>query len=706
MTRRFVRICLWFFLSVVVPAVPAAAQPADLESVYQFHEGHEAGDPGSPASLELHPLSDTPCQGGVADIYPCQNVDLESFIPLAELGAELPRERAAGLWGWTDPQTRREYALIALRNRVTFVDVTNPKQPQVLGWLPGVAQDQPNREVNVYGNHAFIVADGSGTENGLQIFDLTQLRGRSGPPVSFPATAHIVSAGRVHNFSVNPESGFGYAVGGTQCGGLRMFDLRDPASFRQVGCWSDSGQTYIHDTQCVIYRGPDARFQGREICFASAADSLLIVDVTDKGAPAKLARTSYPGMGYVHQAWLTEDHRFAVMNDEGDELSRFHNTRTYLWNLADLTAPQQFAVYEHATLATDHNLYVHDGKVYEANYRAGLRILDASRIAAGELAEVGFFDIVPASDEPGFEGAWNVYPFFASGSIIVSGISQGLYVLRERQERLPATCKPGPDTLCALGNRLQIEVDGTSAGTGARTRGRVVRRGANLGLFSFDGTGVDLMVKVAASGQKVNVLYGQLTSLPFTIRIVDTKKKTVARLTNSANNCGGVQQLKGLAEVETAGDLFGLLNPHALDFAAAGPGISEKISLSPGREGGLGFVGAPHEAGTCKTSPNRLCLLNRRFAVELTWRDRGASGAGKATRVTDAAGSFGFRNPATAEVAVKAVEVGDTIRIVWGSLTNAAYSINVTDTRSGETKTYTNPAGTFCGGVDPVGFAH
>lgn len=706
MTRRSVRICLWFFFAVVVPAVPAAAQSPDLGTIHQFHEGHEGEDPGASDPLEFRPLSDTPCQGGFADVYPCQNVDLESFIPLADLGAAVPRERAAGLWGWTDPQTRREYALIALRNRVTFVDITDPKQPQVLGWLLGVAMDQPNREVNVYRNHAYIVADGSGADNGLQVFDLTQLRGRSGPPVSFPETSRLTAAGKVHTFTVNPETGFGYGQGGT-CGGLRTIDLRDPANPRDLGCWRHNVHSYIHDSQCVIYRGPDDRFRGREICFASAAGALLVLDVTDKSAPPRtLGESSYPGNSFAHQAWLTEDHRYLLLNDEGDEIVERKNTRTYLFDVSDLTAPDPFAFHEHATQATDHNLYVHDGKVYEANYRAGLRILDHSRIAQGVLDEVGFFDVVPQSEESGFDGAWNVYPFFASGSLIVSGISQGLYVLRERQERLPATCKPGPDTLCALGNRLQIEVDGTNAETGARAKGRVVRRGANLGLFSFDGAGVDLMVKVTASGQKVNVLYGQLTSLPFVIRIIDTRKKTVARITNSANNCGGVQQLKDLAEGEATGDLFGLLNPHAFDFAAAGAGIPEKVSLSAGRDSGLGFAGAPHEAGTCKPGPNRLCLLNRRFAVELTWRDRGASGAGKATRVTDAAGSFGFRNPSTAEVAVKAVEVGDTIRIVWGSLTNAAYSIQVTDTRSGEAKTYTNPAGTFCGGVDPVGFEH
>lgn len=34
--------------------------------------------------------------------------------------------------------------------------------------------------------------------------------------------------------------------------------------------------------QCVIYTGPDAKYQGKEICFNYNEDSLTIVDVSDK----------------------------------------------------------------------------------------------------------------------------------------------------------------------------------------------------------------------------------------------------------------------------------------------------------------------------------------------------------------------------------------------------------------------------------------
>jgi choice-of-anchor B domain-containing protein len=676
-------------LAVPVFSAPVAGMPPDLTPTFAPHEGHEGGPVGGDPNAEFLSLGSTACQGGFADIYPCSGVNLESFLSLADLGAE-PGEWGAGLWGWTDPETGREYALMALRGRVSFVDVTDSKNPWLVGDLLGRTRGQSNREVNVYGNHVFVVADGSAAgPNGLQIFDLRELRRERGTPVHFPESAFYGGVGRVHNFSVNPESGFGYAVGGNCSGGLDIFDIRDPRNPREAVCWTDPVHTYIHDVQCVIYHGPDTRFQGREICFASAEDALLIVDVTDKTSPRKISRTTYEGAGYTHQAWLTEDHKHLVMDDEIDEFNNDHNTRTYLWKVSDLTDPEQFSIYESSTEATDHNQYVHKGQVYQANYRAGLRILDASKIASGQLTEVGFFDIVPASDSSGFDGAWNVYPFFNSGSLIVSGIGQGLYVLKQEKEILPKSCKAGPDRLCFGNGRFLVDVGWRDSASGGQ--GKVVQRGTGFGAFSFGGSGVDLLVKTVKSGRETRLLYGQLTNLPFSLRVVDTKTKKVTRFTNGANNCGGIQPLA--AALMGGGDLDGLLNTNLFDLAAPGAGIPEKVSLVPATE--------PHEAGTCKTTPARLCLHGKRYAAEL----RGAAGAAaRATRIADAAGSFALKSGSGPDVAVKVAESGDKVQILWGSVTAQGYTLTVTDTLSGEVETYVNPAGTFCGGVDPDAF--
>ena len=49
---------------------------------------------------------------------------------------------------------------------------------------------------------------------------------------------------------------------------------------------------------------------------------MTIVDVTNKSEPKQLSRTTYAGVGYTHQGWLTEDHKHFLLDDELDEKIR------------------------------------------------------------------------------------------------------------------------------------------------------------------------------------------------------------------------------------------------------------------------------------------------------------------------------------------------------------------------------------------------
>jgi len=170
--------------------------------------------------------------------------------------------------------------------------------------------------------------------------------------------------------------------------------------------------------------------------------------VTNKSTPVMLARRSYSGMGYVHQGWLTADQRYFLEDDEFDEVNAQHNTRTYVWDLADLTAPQWLGYHEGTTPAIDHNqvtrLYAHGEYVFQANYRAGLRVLRLNDLGQVGLQEVAFFDVYPGDDARGFSGAWGTYPFFPSGTVIVSSIEGGLFVVAPQFEAAGATPAPTP----------------------------------------------------------------------------------------------------------------------------------------------------------------------------------------------------------------------------------------------------------------------
>ena len=363
------------------------------------------------------------CTGGVAAGFPCRNVDLLSHLPLSSIGGG----RGNSMWGWTDTTTGREYIIFGRSNGVAFVDATTPAQPRYLGNLPSHNNTSSSwRDVKVYRNHAYIGAD-SIAGHGMQVFDLTRLRAVN-TPQTFTPDARYTGFGPSHTIAVNEETGFIYAVGSNTCsGGVHMVDVRSPKQPRAAGCVSNDG--YVHENQCVVYRGPDTTYRNREICFNYNTDTLTIVDVTDKAAPRQLSRTTYAGSRFTHQGWLTGDHRRLLMNDELD--ANTGGTRTFIWDVADLDRPVNTGVYRSPTIeATDHNHYIIGNVMYQAAYRGGLRILDISGIAANRLTEVGFFDIYPAADNTGFNGAWNTYPFFASGTVAISGIEQGLFLVK------------------------------------------------------------------------------------------------------------------------------------------------------------------------------------------------------------------------------------------------------------------------------------
>ena len=382
------------------------------------------------SSQTAEPLGPAACLEGQAAGFPCQNVDLLSFLPLADIGGGVIGN---DIWGWEDPQTGRDYAIMGRTNGTAFVDITDPTDPIYVGNLPSQSVSPAFifwRDIKVYQNHAFIVSEHRG--HGMQVFDLTRLRNVSNPPATFTADVVYRRFSSAHNIFINEDSGRAYAVGSNTCrGGPHIVDVTNPKNPSFAGCYAGDG--YTHDVQCIIYDGPDGRFTGREICFASNEDTVTIVDLTNIAAPQMLARVGYPTASYTHQGWLTPDRNWFVFNDELDELfGVVPRQTTYILDVTSLTdpPPPTPTASTNRTTAIDHNLYITGGYIYESNYTAGLQIFDAASIPTGQLTEVGYFDIYPANDDPVFEGSWSNYPFYDEGFVAVSGIDSGLFVVR------------------------------------------------------------------------------------------------------------------------------------------------------------------------------------------------------------------------------------------------------------------------------------
>ncbi len=382
------------------------------------------------------------CEDGTAASFSCSEMDLVSFLPLQEMGAARG-VRLNDVWGWTDPESGREYALVGHLEGAVFVDVSDASRPIYLGQLPRTEGSPGStwRDIKVYRDHAYIVADGAGA-HGMQVFDLRQLRNLAETPVTFEATVHYDLIHSAHNIVIDEETGFAFAVGasggGESCGGgLHMIDIREPQMPAFAGCFADptTGRRktgYSHDAQCVVYRGPDTEHLGKQICVGANETAISIADVTDKENPVAIGSGSYPDAGYVHQGWLSEDQRYFYQNDETDELSgKAERTRTLVWDVSDLDDPVMVKEFFGPTSATDHNLYVHGQLMYQTNNASGLRVLDISD--PEDPVEVGFFDTTPyGTDEAGFNGTWSSYPYFDSGIVVVTSRREGLFIVRRR----------------------------------------------------------------------------------------------------------------------------------------------------------------------------------------------------------------------------------------------------------------------------------
>ena len=430
---------------VAVIGSPMADYEEGIATVYERTERLGAWNAVATLETEVSHLEsitgeEVSCDEGSAEMFACDNVDLISFVSLDELSSNRG-VKMTDIWGWEDPQTQKEYVLQARTDGVAFVDISDPLHPVYVGQLMKTASSPGSawRDVKVYKDHAFIVADGAAA-HGVQIFDLNQLRDvqPADMPVDFSETAHYDGVHSTHNIVINEETGFAYAVGnragGETCAGqLHMIDVRNPAEPQFAGCFSHQNAGSTHDAQCVIYRGPDSDYAGKEVCLNSNGSSFIIADVSDKENPKTLAHVTYPNLAYTHQGWLTEDQRYFYMNDELDELNEYvDGTRTLIWDVQDLEDPILVKEFMLDNKASDHNLYVKGNFMYQSNYQAGLRILDISDPV--NPVEAAHFDTVPwGEDQPGFGGSWSNYPYFKSGIIAVSSRGEGLFLVKKRE---------------------------------------------------------------------------------------------------------------------------------------------------------------------------------------------------------------------------------------------------------------------------------
>lgn len=397
-----------------------------------------------------------PCTDGLADGHPCKGIDRLAQMPLGAFSSQ-PAD-ANDIWGFRDLNDDREYAIIGLQNGTAVMDVTDPEQPVEIGTVPGLPTIW--RDVKVYQSfdadedrwkaYAYVTADDPGAQShGIVIIDLTDLPNG----ISAAATLDLVDISHnVYISNVDYSTGaalegltpfvyiLGSDLGGPETiGAFFVLDVSDPVN--PVLVQSPPGDaSYTHDATTLSIdddRAAICAARPCEILIDYSEDAVDIWDVTDKGNAQKLGSATYPESAYIHSGWWTDDKSFVLVHDELDEVDGLLDTTVRVLDISDLENPVLAATWIGPTQAIDHNGFTLGDEYFISTYRRGLTVLDVSdprNLAKLNAEELALFDtyIEAPMDSAEFNGAWGTYPFLPSGTILVSDIEGGLFLLKRR----------------------------------------------------------------------------------------------------------------------------------------------------------------------------------------------------------------------------------------------------------------------------------
>ena len=362
-----------------------------------------------------------PIEGSVAGSFDANGVVLRSWLSLPQLSAASTSGNSC--WGYIAP-SGHEYAIIGVSDGTAFVDITNPGAATLKAFVTGPTSLW--RDVRVFRNYCYA---GSEAGSGIQVMDMSNLDTTGSVTLVGTVLTPTTTTAATHTLALDEVSGYLYRAGGGSSG-IRIYDLNaNPASPTYVGAWST---VYVHELQIKTFTsGP---YAGKQIAFCCGGANggnvntgLYVVDVTNKAAPVQLSYTTYPNARFCHQGWLDSENKYFYINDELDEGASVATTTTIILDVTNLSAPTFVGTFTNGNTAIGHNLFVRDQTLYEANYRSGFRVYDLS-VNRLNPPEKAFFDTYPGSDTAQFNGLWNIWPFFPSGTVIGSDIERGLFV--------------------------------------------------------------------------------------------------------------------------------------------------------------------------------------------------------------------------------------------------------------------------------------
>jgi choice-of-anchor B domain-containing protein len=362
-----------------------------------------------------------------------QNIELLGNLPYAN--------GLSDIWAYVD-SSGTEYALVAVKGSpggnnggLSVVSIADPSDPVEVFFAAGTSSTW--RDIKTYNGYAYVTTEAA---DGLMIVDLNGLPDTSSLTVNFYFDPLWITA---HNLYID-ENGIMYVFGAGNdslgVDGVLFYDLNeDPLIPQFIG---DYNVSYVHDGMA----------RGDTLYTANVyAGTFSIVDVSDPTNPIYLGGAETPA-SFTHNIWVSDDGNYVFTTDE---VSDAFIASYDISNLDDIEEQDRIQ-FDPGSMTIVHNVHFLNEYLITSYYMAGVTIHDVSD--PSNMVQTGHYDTNPLSGS-GFNGAWGVTPFLPSGLILVSDISQGLFVLEAnytRASRLEGKIRDGNNNNPIFNARVEI----------------------------------------------------------------------------------------------------------------------------------------------------------------------------------------------------------------------------------------------------------
>lgn len=311
------------------------------------------------------------------------------------------------VWGFA--VNNHEFAVLGSTGGMHFIDVTAPVNPQQVAFIPGASAGNylVHRDFKDFKGYLYCVAD-EGSTSTLQIIDIQNLP--NNVTQVYSSNEFVITA---HNLFIDTSQAKLYLLGAQ--GLTKILDISNPTQPVLKGSYPNGSfyMPYVHDAYIRDNIG----------IMNCGGDGLWIIDFSNPASPVLLGTmTSYPGAGYNHSGWLSEDGAYYYLLDET------HGSPVKVVDMSDYGNLQVVAAVDAESSFTQipHNALIQDNMLYVSYYYDGLQVFDISNPLNPQ--RVAYYDTYPGPDAAFFAGAWGVYPLLPSGNILISDIQSGLWV--------------------------------------------------------------------------------------------------------------------------------------------------------------------------------------------------------------------------------------------------------------------------------------